>query len=386
MFHLFQRSHIGPHGDAYHDAMIWSVFLLAPPLEVLLTTPGTLALHKPAWPRDAATRIDTESSLIGQVRRDSRIPTPSCRTVPDAIAGGIVVVATDRASLRAHNAAIAARLWGPKVYVAGCRRPSDSRIASALRGASGARAGTDDQSPPRSSARIARISRRPGAARCACEAAASLHSWGVLLAAPCPVDRSVLDLVISIRTGRFHQIRAMMAHAGAPLLHDPLYDEAARPSPSAPPFLTHALLGLPVPSEGRRARRARRATRAACLRTSGRDSVRVARPFGGGHRAGREHRDAGCRALALVRPRDRRVGVCVGRPTGTAAPGQAPVYAPLSPARTIARRVRLNAASISASVSRRPGAVSAGSRLRGGSASSSSSTSSVWASSNQARR
>ncbi len=311
--------------------MIWSVFLLAPPLEVLLTTPGTLALHKPAG-LATQRRIDTESSLIGQVRRELSNPDAELPHRLDAIAGGIVVVATDRASLRAHNAAIAARLWGPKVYVARCRRPSDSRIASALRGASDARAGTDD---PVAAALIGahRAYLKTSGRRAVCVRSGGKPSFlDVLLAAPCPVDRSVLDLVISIRTGRFHQIRAMMAHAGAPLLHDPLYDEAARPSPSAPPpFLTHALLGLPVPSEGGvRVVRAARLAPPACEPPDATVCELLDRLAADIARAA----STATPGVALSLSCDRATGVVSvveGGRTGTAAPGQAPVYAPLSP-------------------------------------------------------
>ena len=79
-------THRPPPCDAYHDAMIWSVFLLAPPLEVLLTTPGTLALHKPAG-LATQRRIDTESSLIGQVRRELSNPDAELPHRLDAIAG-----------------------------------------------------------------------------------------------------------------------------------------------------------------------------------------------------------------------------------------------------------------------------------------------------------
>ena len=310
------------------------VFLLAAPLEVLLTEPGTLALHKPAG-LATQRRIDTESSLIGQVRRELSNPDAELPHRLDAIAGGIVVVATDRASLRAHNAAIATRLWGPKVYVARCRRPPDSRIASALRGVDDAHAGLDD---PAAAALMGahRAYLKTSGRRAVCVRSGGKPSFlDVLLATPCPGDHSVLDLVISIRTGRFHQIRAMMAHAGAPLLHDPLYDKAAPLDPMVPPpFLTHALLGLPVPSEG-----SVRVVRAARLAPPGcAPPDATVHEFLDGLAADIAHAaSTAAPGIALSLLCDSTTGavrVVAGGPNGGTpygTPAQAPVFAPLSP-------------------------------------------------------
>ncbi len=66
-------------------------------------------------------------------------------------------------------------------------------------------------------------------------------SLDVIDVRPSPTDQRVGHALIRLHTGRYHQIRATLAHIGAPLCGDELYGGA-----SGDFFLEHAILGFPA--------------------------------------------------------------------------------------------------------------------------------------------
>ena len=58
-----------------------------------------------------------------------------------------------------------------------------------------------------------------------------------------PGDHQLMDVVIDLETGRFHQIRAMMQSYKAPVAGDTLYGDET----PVTPFLMHAMMRLPLP-------------------------------------------------------------------------------------------------------------------------------------------
>ena len=135
----------------------------------------------------------------------------------DRVTCGVLVVATDREALALHNAAIASGDWGPKIYVA--RLKSSETVEPGPRKAF-----------LRRKARKAEVVRSGG----------KPSFLEVLFSSR--VSRDCVDVVIRLQTGRYHQIRAMMANEGMPVLHDTLYGGG---EPSERPSLCHAALRLP---------------------------------------------------------------------------------------------------------------------------------------------
>lgn len=182
-------------------------------LKTIFQQGGTLAIHKAAG-LSSEQRDPAGESAVQLLRRtypDAQLPHRL-----DRMTSGILVVATDREALRWHNAAIKERRWGPKVYVA--------RLASSF-----VRLG-EHRAFMKTRGRRAEVGKGKSA------------RLEVLLTAPVP-GLDAVDAVIALRTGRYHQIRAMMAAEGAPVLGDELYRGGSRHTP----LLTHALLGLPLP-------------------------------------------------------------------------------------------------------------------------------------------
>lgn len=194
-------------------------------LQTVFQSGGTLVVQKPAGVASefrGGTGV-RETSAIEVVRRahpDAQLPHRL-----DRLTGGLLVTCTDLPSLQWHNAAIQDRSWGPKVYVArliGARVSVGQRRARLL--AKGKRA---------------EVGAKKG----------KLATLDVLASAPAPgFSGRATDVAILLRSGRYHQIRAMMAAEGSPVLGDELYGGGR--GDTGPPLLTHALLGLPLPEGG----------------------------------------------------------------------------------------------------------------------------------------
>lgn len=136
----------------------------------------------------------------------------------DAAACGLVLVARSRAAAAYYSSEIAARRWR-KLYVACVAAPP--RSAATLVGPHTAYLKVEG--------RRARVVRAGGKS----------SFLEVLAAAPAPGSDAASHLLIALHSGRFHQIRAMLAHLGAPLCGDVRYGGP----PEGPFYLEHALLG-----------------------------------------------------------------------------------------------------------------------------------------------
>jgi 23S rRNA-/tRNA-specific pseudouridylate synthase len=64
----------------------------------------------------------------------------------------------------------------------------------------------------------------------------------VLAISPSPINHTRSHALVNLRTGRYHQLRATLAHLGAPLQGDRLYNERA--TTERPFFLAHALFAF----------------------------------------------------------------------------------------------------------------------------------------------
>lgn len=184
--------------------------------EILEVTPHELVVLKPAGLVSELPRDPTGDSLVrrlascgfGDLRLVHRLDAPAC---------GLMVVARSAAAAAHYAREIAERRWR-KFYVA--------RIAgeAAERGALVGR----HKAYLRTEGRRARVVRSGGKV-------AWLDVVSVAEAPGAPADGFVL---IELLTGRFHQVRAMLAHLGAPLTGDTLYGGP----PRTPLYLEHALL------------------------------------------------------------------------------------------------------------------------------------------------
>lgn len=135
----------------------------------------------------------------------------------DAVACGLVLLARSRESAAYYSAEIEARRW-LKLYVARVAVPGEA--AAGLVGPHKAYLRT---AGPR--AEIVRSGGKPS-------------FLDVVATAPAPDGPAHSHAVVRLHTGRFHQIRAMLAGVGAPLVGDPLYGGA-----DGRFYLEHVLLG-----------------------------------------------------------------------------------------------------------------------------------------------
>lgn len=141
---------------------------------------------------------------------------------------GFVVVARDRAAVAALNESMRAGSW-TKRYLA--------RIAPA--GSSGARESATLVGPHRG------YLRREGAVARVVRSGGDPSSLTVDAVAPAPGRPGEWHALVTLGTGRFHQIRAMLAHLGWPLVGD--RDYGGRPGSM---YLDHAWLRFRSSGDG----------------------------------------------------------------------------------------------------------------------------------------
>lgn len=169
---------------------------------VLYETPHEIAVIKPARVATELTNDPKGTSLLSRVRKACApgvVPKLPHRL--DRIGRGIVVVALTDEAIAFHNEQIRERAWG-KLYLARIHSPDENDIARVL-GAHKIHLRT-----VKGRAEVVRSGGKP----------ALLDVLAIS-----PRRRRLTYALIRLRTGRFHQIRATMAHLGAPMLGDRLY-------------------------------------------------------------------------------------------------------------------------------------------------------------------
>ncbi|HWI20848.1 MAG TPA: RNA pseudouridine synthase [Vicinamibacterales bacterium] len=186
------------------------------PLTRLLVTPHEIVVAKPAGLASELPRDATADSLVTRLRAEGfddlrlvhRLDAPAC---------GLMVVARTENAAAHYSAEIAARRWH-KFYVAEVARDADR--AAKLIGEHKAYLSTEGRK-----AIVVRSGGKP-----------SFLTIVHVSAAPRRTGHS--HVLVQLHTGRFHQIRVMLATLGAPLAGDELYGGPA----TGPLYLEHALL------------------------------------------------------------------------------------------------------------------------------------------------
>lgn len=179
-------------------------------------SPHELIVVKPAGlpselPRDPAADSLARRLIVAGVKE------PRLVHRLDAVSCGLLLVAKSPQAAAHYAAEIAAHRWH-KWYVARVEVPHEA--AMRLVGPHKAYLRTDGPS-----ARVVRAGGKPS-------------FLDVVSAAPAPGERGASDVLVRLRTGRFHQIRVMLAHLGAPLRGDTRYGGAA----GAAVYLEHVVL------------------------------------------------------------------------------------------------------------------------------------------------
>jgi len=173
-------------------------------LPVLHETPHELVVVKPAGMAVELTSDPHGASLLAHLRRACSPPLdPRLPHRLDRIARGLVLVALTPAAIAFHGEQIRARRWD-KTYLARVHVPSERSLASLL----GAHQAYLKR--VRDHAQIVRSGGKP----------AFLE---ILAAHPAPQRPGQAHVLVKLLTGRYHQVRAMLAGLGAPLVDDPLY-------------------------------------------------------------------------------------------------------------------------------------------------------------------
>jgi 23S rRNA-/tRNA-specific pseudouridylate synthase len=187
------------------------------PVLIVHESPHELVVVKPAGLASEHTRNPDADSLVFRLKQqgypDLRLPHRL-----DGPACGLMLVARTAAAARHYSAEIEARRWH-KWYVARVAAPVAR--ARTLAGPHKAYLSTEGKAVVvvRSGGKVSRLD--------------------VVAAAPAPGHPACSDVLIELHTGRFHQIRVMLANLGAPLAGDTLYG-----GPSAPSmYLEHVMLG-----------------------------------------------------------------------------------------------------------------------------------------------
>jgi 23S rRNA pseudouridine1911/1915/1917 synthase len=178
-------------------------------LPILLETAHELVVIKPAGMATELTSDPKGVSLLSAVR--AAVPSDVTPRLPhrlDRVTRGIVVVALSDHAIRFHNERLREGAW-EKVYLArlGVSRSEDLESLIGMHKVHlRTRGGRADVV-------------RSGGKRAITE---------ILAVTPAPDRDDEAHALLRLHTGRYHQIRATMAHLGVPLVDDRLYDSAPR--------------------------------------------------------------------------------------------------------------------------------------------------------------
>lgn len=186
------------------------------PAELVVVKPAGLPCEAPRDPAADTLLTRLAASGFGGLRLPHRLDAPAC---------GLVLVARTAAAAAHYAQEIEARRW-LKIYVA--RVAASADVVAPLTGT--------HKTYLKVQGRRAVVVRSGGKA-----------AWLDLVAAtPAPDTARESHVLVRLRTGRFHQIRAMLAHLGAPLTGDTRYG-----GPGGRPFvLEHVLLGARLAERG----------------------------------------------------------------------------------------------------------------------------------------
>jgi len=178
-------------------------------LRVLWESPHERVVYKPAGVASELTSDPHRRSIIAQVRKhcpEARLPHRL-----DRICSGILLVALNSKSVRHHNRCVESRDW-KKLYVARIQTPSD---VGELLGEQKAflkrrrhRRGLDRMEVVRSGGQPSFL---------------EIHRME-----DAPDFPGQSHVLVELKTGRYHQIRAMLAGLGSPLVGDTLYGGTGR--------------------------------------------------------------------------------------------------------------------------------------------------------------
>lgn len=189
---------------------------------VLYRSPDDIIVIKPAGlstERPGAARGD-HTTLVGLIQREFPDADVKLPHRLDRLARGIVVIALTPQAIAFHNTMIREKRWRKHYLARVATSPGVDRLLGEHR-AYLIREGTK-----------ARSVRSGGAP--------SFMTIAAVAPAPDHPDRT--DLLIELKTGRYHQIRIMLAELGFPLAGDALYGSREQDLP----ILEHIVLKLPL--------------------------------------------------------------------------------------------------------------------------------------------
>ena len=189
---------------------------LATPVIQLDVTPHEIVVCKPAGLASELPRDPDADSLLMRLRRQGFGDVRLVHRL-DAAACGVMIVARSADAAAHYSGEIAARRW-QKLYVAEVAAP-----VSRTRALAG-----------RHKAYLATAGRRATVVR----SGGKPSFLTIVHAAEAPASPRHSHLLVHLHTGRFHQIRVMLAHLGAPLAGDRLYGD----STPQPLYLEHLML------------------------------------------------------------------------------------------------------------------------------------------------